>query len=139
MSSYCDCCVGHVNQVHFLGFTINGFFDFLFVSLDFNLRLSLFFGRVQLIYIGLSWGMALFYVSGLLLIAKHGDDSFGRWYLHAQELLPYDSVEFVHESSAENREIWMIYINHIESESFCSGIVKISERYWKGYFSNWLD
>jgi hypothetical protein len=27
--------------------------------------------------------MALFYISGLLLIAEHSDDSFGRWYLHA--------------------------------------------------------
>jgi hypothetical protein len=63
--------------------------------------------------------MPLFYVSGFLLIAKHSDDSFGRWYLHAQELLSYDSVEFVHESSANNREIWMIYVNHIESKSFC--------------------
>jgi hypothetical protein len=41
--------------------------------------------------------MALFYVPGLLLITKHGDDSFGRWYLHAQELLSYDSIEFIHE------------------------------------------
>jgi hypothetical protein len=83
--------------------------------------------------------MTLFYVSGLLLITEHGDDSFRCWYLHAQELLPYDSVKFVHESSVKNREIWMIYINHIEGESFCSGIVQISERYWKRYFSNWLD
>jgi hypothetical protein len=83
--------------------------------------------------------MPLFYVSGLLLIAKHSDDSFGYWYLHAQELLSYDSVGFVHESSAENREIWMIYVNHIESDSFYSGVVKISERHWKGYISNWLD
>jgi hypothetical protein len=113
--------------------------DFLFVSLGLNVRLSLFFERVQLIYVGLAYDIALFYVSGLLLITKHGDDSFGRWYLHAHKLLPYESVEFVHESFAENREIWMIYINHIESESLCSGIVEISERYWKGYFSNWLD
>jgi hypothetical protein len=83
--------------------------------------------------------MTLFYVSSLLLIAEHGDNSFGYWYLHAQKLLSYDNVEFVHESSAENHGIWMIYINHIESESFCSGVVKISERYWKRYFSNWLD
>jgi hypothetical protein len=54
-------------------------------------------------------------------------------------LLSYDCVEFVHEASAKNREIWMIYINHIESESFCSDIVKISERYWKRYFFNWID
>jgi hypothetical protein len=33
----------------------------------------------------------------------------------------------------------MIYVNHIESETFCSGVVKICERYWKKYFSNWLD
>jgi hypothetical protein len=83
--------------------------------------------------------MTLFYVSSLLLIDEYGDNSFGHWYLHAQELLSYDCVEFVHEASAENREIWMIYINHIESESFCFGVVKISERYWKRYFSNWFD
>jgi hypothetical protein len=41
--------------------------------------------------------MALFYIFCLLPIAEHGDDSFGHWYLHAQELLPYDSVKFVHE------------------------------------------
>jgi hypothetical protein len=58
--------------------------------------------------------MALLYISGLLLIAKHGDDSFGRWYFHAQKLLPYDIIKIVHESCAKNREIWMIYINHIE-------------------------
>jgi hypothetical protein len=53
--------------------------------------------------------------------------------------LSYDCIEFVHETSAENREIWVIDVNHIKSESFCSGVVKISERYGKGYFSNWLD
>jgi hypothetical protein len=47
--------------------------------------------------------MTLFYVSSFLLITEHGDNSFGCWYLHAQELLSYDGVEFVHESSAENR------------------------------------
>jgi hypothetical protein len=83
--------------------------------------------------------MALFYVSGLLLITKHYDNAFGRWYLHTQELLSYDCIEFVHETSAENREIWMIDVNHIKGESFCSGVVKISERYGKRYFSNWLD
>jgi hypothetical protein len=83
--------------------------------------------------------MAFFYVSSLLLIAKHSDNPFGCWYLHAQELLSYDCIEFVHETSTKNREIWVIDVNHIESESFRSGVVKVSERYRKGYFSNWLD
>jgi hypothetical protein len=83
--------------------------------------------------------MAFFYVSRLLLITKHSDNPFGCWYLHAQELLSYDCIEFVHETSAENREIWVIDVNHIKSEGLCSGVIKISERYGKGYFSNWLD
>jgi hypothetical protein len=43
MSPYCDCSVGHAIQVHFLGFTISVYLDFLFVSLGLNVRLSLFF------------------------------------------------------------------------------------------------
>jgi hypothetical protein len=39
--------------------------------------------------------MALFYISGLLLIAKHSDDFFGRWYFHAQKLLPFDRIKFI--------------------------------------------
>jgi hypothetical protein len=74
-----------------------------------------------------------------LLIAKHSDNPFGCWYPYTQELLSYDCIEFVHETSAENREIWVIDVNHIKSESFYSGIVKISEGYEKGYLSNWLD
>jgi hypothetical protein len=112
---------------------------FLFVLLGFDVGFFLFFRRIQLIHVGLPWGMTLFYVSSLLLIAEYSDNSFGCWYLHAQELLSYDYVEFVHETFAENREIWMIYINHIKSESFYSGVVKISERYRKRYFSDWLD
>jgi hypothetical protein len=83
--------------------------------------------------------MALFYVSGLLLIAEHGDNPLGCMYLHTQALLPYDYVEFVHEASAENREIWVIDVNHIEGEIFCSGIVKISEGNRERYLSNWLN
>jgi hypothetical protein len=83
--------------------------------------------------------MALFYVSSLLLITKHCDNPFGCWYLHTQELLSYNCIEFVPETSAKNHEIWVIDVNHIKGETFCSGVVKISERYWKGYFSNWLD
>jgi hypothetical protein len=83
--------------------------------------------------------MALFYVSSLLLITKHSNNPFGCWYLHTQELLSYDCIKFVHETSAENREVWVIDVNYIKSESFCSGIVKISERYKKRYFSNWFD
>jgi hypothetical protein len=49
--------------------------------------------------------MAFFYVSGLLLIVEHCDNPFGRWYLHTQELLSYDCVELVHETSAKNREV----------------------------------
>jgi hypothetical protein len=83
--------------------------------------------------------MALFYVSGLLLIAKHCDNPFGRWYIHIQELLFYDCIKFFQKTSTENREIWMIDVNHIKGENFCSGVVKISKRYGKRYFSNWLD
>jgi hypothetical protein len=59
--------------------------------------------------------MALFYVLSILLIAKHSDNPFGCWYLHTQELLSYGCIEFVHETSAENREIWVIDVNHIKS------------------------
>jgi hypothetical protein len=68
--------------------------------------------------------MAFFYVSGLLLIAEHCDNPFGRWYLHTQELLSYDCIELVHETFAENHEVWMIDVNHIKDEGFCSGVVK---------------
>jgi hypothetical protein len=127
MRPYRDCSIRHVIQVYFLGLTIISYLDFLFVSLSLDVRFSLFFRRIQLLYVGLPWGMTLFYVPSLLLVTEYGDNSFGRWYLHAQKLLSYDCVEFVHEASAENRE------------SFCSGVVKIFERYWKRYFSNWLD
>jgi hypothetical protein len=50
--------------------------------------------------------------------------------------LSYDCIEFVHETFVENHEIWVIDVNHIKSDSFCSGVVKISERYGKGYISN---
>jgi hypothetical protein len=36
------------------------------------------------------------------LIAEYFDDPLGCRYLHAQELLPYDCIEFVHETFAEN-------------------------------------
>jgi hypothetical protein len=75
--------------------------------------------------------MAFFYVSGLLLIAEHCDNPFGRWYIRTQELLSNDCIKFVHETSTENREIWMINVNHIKGEGLCSGIVLISERYGK--------
>jgi hypothetical protein len=90
-------------------------------------------------HIGLPWGMTLFYVLSLLLIAEYCDNSFWSWHLHAQEALPYDCIEFVHETSAENREVWMVHINHIKSESICSSVVKDPERYRKRYFSYWLD
>jgi hypothetical protein len=83
--------------------------------------------------------MAFFYVSGLLLIVEYCDNPLGCRYLHTQELLPYDYVEFVHEASAENREVWVINVDHIKGECLCSGIVKISEGYRKRYLSNWLD
>jgi hypothetical protein len=71
--------------------------------------------------------MAFFYVSGLLLIAKNCDNPLGCSYLHAQELLPYDCIKFVHEASAENRVVWVINVDHIKDEGLCSGIVEISE------------
>jgi hypothetical protein len=77
--------------------------------------------------------MAFFYVSGLLLIAEYGDNPLGCRYLHAQELLPYDYVKFVHETSAENREVWVINVDHIKGESLCYGVVEISEGYMKRY------
>jgi hypothetical protein len=43
------------------------------------------------------------------------------------QLLPYDRVELVHESSAENREIRVINVNHIEGETLRSGVFEISE------------
>jgi hypothetical protein len=98
MSPYRDSSIRHVIQVYFLGLTISSYPDFLFVSLGLDVELFLFFGRIQLIHFGLPWGMTLFYVSSLLLIAKYSDNSFGRWYLHAQELLSYDCVEFVCEA-----------------------------------------
>jgi hypothetical protein len=67
--------------------------------------------------------MAFFYVSGLLLIAEHCDNPFGRWYLHTQELMSYDCIKFVHETSAKNREVRMINVNHIKCEGLCSGVV----------------
>jgi hypothetical protein len=60
-------------------------------------------------------------------------------YLHAQELLPYDYVKFVHEASAENGEVWLINVDHIKDESLYSGVVEISEGYRKRYLSNWFD
>jgi hypothetical protein len=44
--------------------------------------------------------------------------------------LPYQSIELINESSAENREVWMTHVNHVENESFGSSIVQISEEYW---------
>jgi hypothetical protein len=60
-------------------------------------------------------------------------------YLHTQELLSYGCAEFVHESFAENRKVWVIDVDHIEGEILCSGIVKISEGNRKRYISNWLN
>jgi hypothetical protein len=71
--------------------------------------------------------MAFFYVSGLLLIAEHYDNPFGRRYLHTQELLSYDCIKFVHEASPENREVPVINVNQIKCERLYSGIVQISE------------
>jgi hypothetical protein len=34
-------------------------------------------------------------------------------------------------TATENREVWMIDVNHIIGEGFCIGVVKISERYGK--------
>jgi hypothetical protein len=65
-----------------------------------------------------------------LLINEHGDDSFWCQDFHAWELLPYQSIELINESSAENREVWMTHVNHVENESFGSSIVQISEEYW---------
>jgi hypothetical protein len=42
-------------------------------------------------------------------------------------MLPYDSIKLVHETSAENREVWVVNVNYIESETFRSGILEISE------------
>jgi hypothetical protein len=77
MSPYRDCSIRHVIQVYFLGLAISSYIDFLFVSLGFDIRFSLFFGRIQLIYVGLPWGMTLFYVPSLLLITEYGDNSLG--------------------------------------------------------------
>jgi hypothetical protein len=33
----------------------------------------------------------------------------------------------------------MIHVDYVESESFGSGIVKISEGYRQSYLSHWLD
>jgi hypothetical protein len=49
------------------------------------------------------------------------------------------TVEFVHETSAKNRKVWVINVDHIKGESLCSGIVEISKGYRKRYFSHWLD
>jgi hypothetical protein len=62
MRPYCDCSVRHVIQVNFLGFTISGYLDFLFVSLRLNVGLSLFLGKVQLIYVGFPWCVPFFIV-----------------------------------------------------------------------------
>jgi hypothetical protein len=83
--------------------------------------------------------VALFNVSGLLLIAEHCNGPLRCRYLHTQELLSYGCIEFVHESSAKNREIRMIDVNDIESEVFCLDVVKISEGDREQYLSNWLD
>jgi hypothetical protein len=73
-----------------------------------------------------------------LLIAEHCDDPLGCRYLHTQELLPDDCIEFVHEFSAENHEVSVINVDHIKGESLCSGIVEISEGNKKRYLSDWL-
>jgi hypothetical protein len=90
-------------------------------------------------HIGLLWRVTLFNASSFLLIAEHSNNSLWCWHLHTQELLPYDSIELVHESSAENREIWIVHVDHIESECFGSGIVKVSKGYMQSYFSYSLD
>jgi hypothetical protein len=64
------------------------------------------------------------------LVTIHCDDSFDCWDFHTQELLPYHDIELVDESSAENREIWVIHVNDIKGKALCSGIVKISKRNW---------
>jgi hypothetical protein len=39
----------------------------------------------------------------------------------------------------KNREVWVINVDHIKGEIFCSGIVEISEGNRKRYLSDWLD
>jgi hypothetical protein len=73
-------------------------------------------------HIGLPWCVTLFNVSSFLLIAEHSANFFWCWHLHTQELLPYHNIKLVQESSAENHEVWMVYVDHIESECFGSGI-----------------
>jgi hypothetical protein len=65
LSPNCDRSIGHVVQVHFLGFTISRYLDLFFVSFGLFLRFFSFFRCSQLIHVGLARCMALFYVSGL--------------------------------------------------------------------------
>jgi hypothetical protein len=90
-------------------------------------------------HIALTWFEAMLNVSGFLLITEYCDDSLGCQDFHAQETLPYCSIELVHEFSTENREVGMIHVDHVKAESFDSGIVKISKGYMQSKFSCWLD
>jgi hypothetical protein len=65
-----DHSIGHIVQVHFLGFTISRYLDLFIVLLGLFVGFFSFFRCFQLIQIGLTWSMALYYVSGLLLIVK---------------------------------------------------------------------
>jgi hypothetical protein len=90
-------------------------------------------------HIALARHLALLYVSSFLLITEYYEDSFGCLDFHTQELLPYHVIELIDEPSTEDCEVWMIHVDYIKCESFCSSVIKISKRYWKSYLSRWLD
>jgi hypothetical protein len=60
VSPNCDCSIGHIIQVYFLGFTISCYLNLFFVLLGLFVRFLSFFGCFQLVHIDLAQSMAFF-------------------------------------------------------------------------------
>ena len=80
-------------------------------------------------YVPLSGGYASFYVSGQLLVASDGDNSFCSGYLHAQVKLVDHCFKLIDESSAEDCEVGVVHFYHIEGYMLRSGVGSVPEGY----------
>ena len=80
-------------------------------------------------YVPLSRGYASFYVSGQLLVASDGDNSFCSGYLHAQVKLVDHFFKLIDESSAEDCEVGVVHFYHIEGYMLRSGVGSVPEGY----------
>ena len=73
-------------------------------------------------YVPLSGGYASFYVSGQLLVASDGDNSFCSGYLHAQVKLVDHCFKLIDESSAKDCEVGVVHFHYIEGYMLCSRV-----------------